>query len=70
MLLYEAWYSEVWSSDAACQIKEAVSGRIHNVFVTREIESVNHKHEQCCYVPCTALPIWTLGLRTEGLVSR
>ena len=38
--------------------------------VTRVIESVNHKHEQCCYVPCTALPTWTLGLGTEGLVSK
>jgi len=38
--------------------------------VTRVIESVDHKHEQCCYAPCTALPIWTLGLGTEGLVSK
>ena len=38
--------------------------------VTREIESVNHKHEQCCYVPGTARPTWTLGLGTEGLFSR
>jgi len=38
--------------------------------VTREIESVDHKHEQCCYVPGTAQPTRTLGLGTEGLVSR
>jgi len=38
--------------------------------VTRVTESVDHKHEQCCYVPCTARPTWTLGLGTEGLVSR
>jgi len=38
--------------------------------VTREIESVNHKHEQCCGVPGTALATWTLGLGTEGLSSR
>jgi len=38
--------------------------------VTRVIKSVDHKHEQCCYVPGTALPTWTLGLGTEGLVSR
>jgi len=38
--------------------------------VTRVIESVDHKHEQCCYVPGTALPTWTLGLGTEALVSR
>jgi len=38
--------------------------------VTRVIESVDHKHEQCCYVPGTARPTWTSGLGTEGLVSR
>jgi len=38
--------------------------------VTRVIESVDHKHERCCYVPGTALPTWTLGLGTEGLVSK
>ncbi|XP_075302457.1 uncharacterized protein LOC142365530 isoform X2 [Opisthocomus hoazin] len=50
-------------------------GRIFNVYgqsmiVTRVMESVNRDHEQCCYVPCTALPIWTLHLGTEGLVFR
>ena len=42
----------------------------HGACVTRVIESVDHKHQQCCYVPGTALPTWTLGLGTEGLVSR
>jgi len=39
-------------------------------FVTMEIKSVNHKHEQCGYVPGTARPTWTLSLGTEGLFSR
>jgi len=38
--------------------------------ITRVIESVDHKHEQGCYVPGTALPTYTLGLGTQGLVSR
>jgi len=25
-----------------------------NVFVTKVMKSVNHKHEQCCYVPGTS----------------
>jgi len=37
---------------------------------TRKTESVNHDHEQCCYVPGTARSTWTLGLGTEGGVSR
>jgi len=33
--------------------------------VSRVIESVDHKHEQCCCVPSTARPTWTSGLGTE-----
>jgi len=37
--------------------------------VTKVMESVDHKHEQCCWVPGTARPTWALGLGTEGPVS-
>jgi len=33
--------------------------------VSRVIESVDHKHEQCCCVPSTAQPTWTSGPGTE-----
>jgi len=35
--------------------------------VTKVMESVDHKHEQCCYVPGTTQPTWTLGQRVYSL---
>ena len=46
-----------------------VSHPLYHV-VTRVTESVNHDHEQCCRVRCTALPNQTLGLGTYSIQNK